>query len=186
MVALLYDILGSLEVNGKGFSNYGGSLSSASTTWACLIDLDDSTNYPHNEIGWLDISSVSLTVDRSSNAAGSVTVGIITRIDGTDADVTLFFGKSFTNATDRNVDLFRYFGHDGYKALVIDGETPQIATTARLTGITALNTGLTIPSAYGTTTPAVGDLVIRAVNSAGNFSYAVQFGYHGEAIDDLP
>lgn len=190
--------LGPLNTTGEGEmrvtvaeqeENVGAALSSgtitvAGTTWKVFIDLDGG-GWPHDPEGFaIHFSILSLAIDKSSNAKGSVALGVITRIDGTSADVTLFFGKSFANnASDTELNLFRNYSPSQLKTDVEAGEMTKWKTTAKLTNITAINTGITLDSADGPITPAVGDIVARYVLDSGtNMSAALQAFYHSQVV----
>ncbi|WP_174804359.1 hypothetical protein [Martelella limonii] len=160
------------------FIAYSGSGISG-TTYAMLVDLSDTTNFPHNDTGRIDLYSTFLLVDKAANSAGSVRLGVITRIDGTDADVSLVQGVSFTNTSDRSIERDRIFDHP-LKLGQSGGELTDVATAFKLTGVTAINTGLTLPSPRGNVTPALGDVVIQFAYTSGSaYNASVSGQYAG-------
>ena len=165
------------------FAAAGRTVSTTGTEWSCVVDLSDVDGYGHAESGYLAITHVVVTIDKSTNARGSVALGVITRINGTDADVTLFAGVPFSNSDAQRLALDRNYAPSQIKTLVSNGTTPYINTTGKLTGVEELNTGILLDSKDGTeqVTPAVGDLVARYDLSAGTTATgAVQVLYHGE------
>lgn len=164
-------------------ANYGRAISGVVTEWACLIDLDGAAWHHDPQAIAIHLSILSLTIDKATNSRGSVSVGVITRIDGTDADVTLFFGRSFTNQDSAQISEFRNYAPSQLKTDASGGATTKIITSAKLTAQTALNTGITLDSPAGaaSVTPAVGDIVVRYVlASGGDYTAAVQSFYHGQ------
>lgn len=149
----------------------------SSSGYALLIDLSDTVNFPHENTGALAMSSTYFQVDREQNSTGSVVIGVITRIDGTDADVTYFQGVTFNKSSERSIVRDRNFSPSQIKLGVIGGEAIHIATTGIATGITAINTGITLPTPVGTATPAVGDIVVSWSQAAANFDFSVSGFY---------
>ena len=156
-------------------STSGGSVTS--TTWAGLVDLSDRANYPHHFTGRIDLYAAYFFVDKGNNTVGAAQMGIITRIDGTDADVEFVQGVSFDNATDNVFVRDRIFTapiHCGQTS----GSLNDVATGFKETSITALNTGITITGPNGTFTPAVGDLVVKYDYTSGSgYTAAVSCQY---------
>lgn len=166
------------------FSAYGpGAITSDGTTWACLVDLSDTSNWPHDRTGRIDISIINMQVDKTTNCTGSVSLGVITRVDATNADVTLFAGISFNNASETHLEVSRNFAPSQLKCGVSGGVATRIVTTAKLTNDTGIQTDVAMAShrGAGTVTPAVGDIVVRFIKTAGtSMTPAVQVFYHGE------
>lgn len=162
------------------FSAISATLTTASTAWRMLVDLSDTDTYGHDPLDYIAISKLVLTIDKSTNARGSFSVGVITRIDGTDADVLFFAGVPFNNSDAQRIAFDRTYAPDLIKAYVDgDGNTPFLVTSAVVTGITAINTGGTLVGSQGNVTPAVGDIVARWVLDAGTtFLGAAQAYYH--------
>ena len=75
---------------------------SSTTIHRLLLDLSDTTNYPHNSSGRIDLSATYLQVDRSATGTtGAVRVGVITRVSATNADVVYTIGVTFEKSDDR-------------------------------------------------------------------------------------
>lgn len=149
------------------------------TSYAILIDLDDRSGFPHSEIGRIDLYASFLFVDRSSTATGSVQVGVITRVDGTNADISYVQGVSFDNASDRVISRDRLFTHP----LILGqsgGALTRVASGFKETNVTAVNTGLPLPTPIGTANPAVGDVIVKFLHSAGTYDAAVSVQYAGD------
>lgn len=160
------------------FVAYSGSAISADT-YAILVDLSDKANFPHSDTGSIDLYSSFLFVDKPANAVGAVQLGVITRIDGTDSDIAYIQGASFNGTSDRQLSRDRVLTHP-IQLRQTGGSLDRVATLFRATGITAVNTGVTLPTAFGTATPAVGDLIILfAYTSGGTYDAAVSAQYAG-------
>jgi hypothetical protein len=156
-------------------STSGGAITA--TTWAGLVDLSDRANYPHHFTGRIDLYSAFFFVDKGNNTIGATQIGIITRIDGTDADVEFVQGVSFDNATDNVFVRDRIFDTP-IRCGQTSGSLNDVATGFKETAITALNTGITITGPNGTFTPAVGDMVVKYDYTSGaSYTAAVSCQY---------
>ena len=145
-------------------------------SYRILVDLSDRTNYPHNRTGRVDLHSAFFFVDKAANTVGAVQIGVITRIDGTNADISFVQGISFNSTSDRSFSRDRVFqtpiscGQDS-------GALTQVATGFKVT-TASVNTSGTLATQFGTATPAVGDLVARFnYTSGGNYDAAVSVQY---------
>ncbi|WP_116082102.1 hypothetical protein [Tropicimonas sp. IMCC34011] len=147
------------------------------TQWAVIVDLSDRATFPHSDVGRVDLYSSSFEVSRNSTGAGSLLIGVVTRVDGTDADVAFFQGVTFDNTDERRVARDRTYpvpiklGQEG-------GNLTRVGTSVEVT-TTALNTGTTLPSPYGQVTPQVGDLVMRLEVTAGTVTGSFSGFYSG-------
>ena len=152
----------------------------AATAYHVLVDLSDTTGFPHDRTGRIDLTNVYLFVDRAATSTGSVQLGVVTRVDGTDADVTFVQGVSFDKTDARTITRDRKFSPSALRLGVIAGEAVSVASGFKAT--TALvNTGATLPSPAGPVTPAVGDVVVAFNhNGGGLYTAAVSATYHGE------
>lgn len=160
------------------FIAYSGT-SISTTTYAMIVDLSDVSAFPHNDTGRIDLYSTFILVDKASNTAGSVRLGVITRIDGTDADVSLVQGVSFSNTSERSISRDRIFTHP-LRLGQSGGELTSVLTGFKLENIAAINTGTTLSSPAGTRTPALGDVVIQfSHTSGGAYNASVSMQYAG-------
>ncbi len=150
--------------------------------WACLVDLNDLQRYPHSYTGRIDVSYLSLQVDRDNTAAGNFSVGVITNIDGTAGSVQFFGGISFNNASAVNNTRVENFSPSQIKLGVSGGRAYKLAS-ATTSGILALNTGTKLDSYYGTGTvyPEVGDLVANFARTNGTFTASTRILYHSHS-----
>lgn len=136
-----------------------GASSVGATQYQILVDLSDRTNFPHHFTGRVDLYGAFFSVDRGTNTVGAVRIGVITRIDGTDADIEYVQGVSFNNAADKTIVRDRIF-ENPIRCGQSGGSLTRVATNFTATGVTAVNTGASLTNAIGgTSTPAVGDIV---------------------------
>lgn len=160
------------------FVAYSGS-DIAADTYAILVDLSDKAQYPHNDSGSIDLYSSFIFVDKPSSAVGAVQIGIITRVDGTSADIAYIQGVSFNSTSDRHLNRDRVLTHP-IQLGQSGGLLTKVATLFRANGVTAVNTATPLPTVYGTATPEVGDLVVRfAYTSGGAYTASTSVQYAG-------
>ena len=148
------------------------------------VDISDRVNYPHRDIGHAELSSANFFYDKTSNCRGSIRLCVITRIDGTSADLAAIAGTSFSNSDLTKDSRDRSFIGEELNLYVDgDGELPNFFASATFPGETAVNTGITLPNGKGgTATPAVGDIIARTEVTAGTLTTAFYSGgYRGVA-----
>lgn len=149
------------------------------TEYRIIVDLSDNVTFPHYDIGGIELYASYLQVDKDVSGRSAVRLGVITRIDGTDADIAFVQGVSFDKSADRRIVRDRDFrvpiklGQSG-------GALTKAVTGVVTTGITAVNTGATLSSPLGSVTPAVGDLIAQYEHAAGTFDASIAGFYAGK------
>jgi hypothetical protein len=158
----------------------------AATTFFMLVDLDGA-GYPH------DLAATKLSITTALGAAfkenaGSkwaVDVGVVTRIDGTDADITYFAGASMFLRDTSTLSIQP-------TTLVMDYPvSAEVSAGALANGVSnfdqnpaPLTTASAIEDPTGATpNPAVGDIVIRArlISGGGTLDFISSIQYFVEA-----
>lgn len=155
----------------------------SATTYYVLVDLDG-VPYAHDEAGTRLVMAGAAAQGFKSNigAKWAVQIGIVMTIDGTDAKVgwlpiaSLSLRDTSQFSGGQHLPLFPDYVDLSQTGGVFD----KIASNLYESGITAVNTGVTLEDALGNSvTPAVGDMIMRAelVLGAGtlDFKYAVQY-----------
>ena len=152
------------------------------TSYAILIDLDDTTNFPHDQTGRIDVSLIKMSVDRDATATGKMRMGVITRIDGTDADITYFSNLLFGKSDVRAVTSETNYAPSQVKLGVSAGALTRGVSNAKDLNVAAVNTGVTLesPRGAGTVTPAVGDVILKMEWAAGEYDARAMLLYHSE------
>lgn len=139
------------------------------SSWAVLIDLSDTVNWPHKQTGAIDLSSVSLQVDKPNATTGSLSLAVVTRVDNTSADVTIVRGLSFSNASENSLLRVANFYPFNIRCDVIDGTMPFFPTNTKILATTDVQADVALDSHRGAATvfPEVGDILIRFSHTAG-------------------
>ncbi len=138
-----------------------------------LIDLSNAGGgYKHTESGSIQCINLGVAFSKlRSNDVWAMDVGVILRIDGTDADIGFLAGSSLV--LDSTI-VFNLKGSHGNYPVIVDlaesgGDFASIASNVVEFNDSDLNTGGTINDVSGAAqTPAVGDVVLRMLRTVGN------------------
>lgn len=154
----------------------------AASGYSILVDLSDTTNFPHDRTGRIDISEISISVDRDSTATGVIKIGVIVGIDGTDADIVWATQLTFEKSDTRNISKRQRYSPSQLKLGVSGGALTRGISNNTTASETSVNTGVTLesPRGAGTVTPAVGDVIVYYGRSAGTYDLDIFLTYHGE------
>lgn len=155
----------------------------AATLWVVMVDLSDVERFHLTGNGRVDISTITLGIDRAANSVGSVSVGVVTRVDAANGDVTFFSGASFVNVSDTNIYRSINFAPSQLKCGVYAGVPRKIVSNDVVLNSTAIQSDVALNSPLGDATvfPAVGDIVARFLYTSGSaYNASVRLLYHGE------
>lgn len=154
-------------------------------TYVLLVDLDNSGGeWPHVAGIGIDVDHLSLTINfAANNSEAVVRIGIITRVDGTDADITYLFNERVgaANAKD-GIALAENFQPSAIRFEQSGGSLVGALSSVKELAVAAVNTGLALASPAGTTVPAVGDLVMKLDFIAGNWELDMNMLYHSHLV----
>lgn len=158
----------------------------SSSTGFILVDLSDNgglgaAGYNHSFTDRIDISGLKLEVERDASAVGSLKVGVITAITATGANVSWFAGLDFSHSDDRRISAIQNFSPSQIKCGVSGGITTHFVTNDKSTNNTRFQNDTTIEAATGSNViPAVGDIVLDFVLTAGTAGFSAAALYHSE------
>lgn len=158
------------------------SQTTASTYYYGLIDKSDTVNWPHSFSARIDLSVIRVSLDKQSNGTGSFAIGVITRVDGTDADIDFIYNLSFEENDSISANDSLNYSPSQLKCSVSAGELQRIKTSLVSNNVSAINTaGGDLEFNGDTFVPSVGDIVGRLIKTgAGSISFTALVGYHGE------
>jgi hypothetical protein len=80
-----------------------GAEAVAASTGYVVVDLSDTTNFPHRESNWLNLLGLSLNAEKHSDGVFDIWVGTVLEVDGTDGSIQwlhVFHLEAVGNATD--------------------------------------------------------------------------------------
>jgi len=150
----------------------------AATEYSVLVDLSDTTNFPHDSTGRIDVSLIRVDVEKSAaNVIGEIEIGLITRIDGTDSDIDYLYGLQFLKG-----DVQYISEVINYAPSQLKFAAGRYITNVSETNVAAVNTGASLDSPNGSISPALGDIVVKQLyTSGGNYDFDIELLYHSEA-----
>jgi hypothetical protein len=122
-----------------------------------------------------------VALDAAVNTNGIFSIGVISRIDGTNADIWYMLGIPFLATTNQFVVSLRGVPSQ-VKLDLVGGVLQHGITNNRETDVAAVNTATLLDSPLGasTVTPAVGDVIAKLTHSAGgSFNIGMFIFYHG-------
>jgi len=156
----------------------------AADTYYLMIDLDNSGGaWPHQHFVSVDVDHITASVNfASGTATAGLLLGVITRVDGTDADVSYLWSinPGVQSANDGIVTTCNFqpssvtFKTDGA------GNVVGALTSIKESAVAAINTGTTLNGPGGAITPAVGDVILKADYNADTFDWAMTVVYHAD------
>jgi hypothetical protein len=154
------------------------------TKYVIMVDKDNA-NFPHclqnQGMNRIDITIVFLVVDAAINSNGILNLGVISRIDGTNADILYLLGIPFLATTTQFIASFRGTPSQA-KMDILDGVLQHGVTNNKETNVAAVNTSVALdsPLGAGTVFPALGDIVLKIQHvSGGAYNAGVFIFYHG-------
>jgi len=155
----------------------------AATTGYVLVDLSDTTNYPHSATTEIYLLGLGIVAEKASDGDFNITVGVVIENDATNgsmkgvAEFDLSHLDNSTDSTDRFVFPFVDFTLGGANQEGINLNVTSGALTRAVSNVTDADntiwqndTGLASPvgaAAGATGKPGVGDLVLLATENAG-------------------
>lgn len=159
-----------------------GSTGVTSTSYVILVDLSDTTNFPHLSTGRVDITSVCMMIDKESNTNGHMYVGYVTAISSVSADIQYVSGLLFDKSSDTSMREVDSMIPSQIKGSITNGLLDHAVTNHYTSGTTMVNTATALNSPLGasTVTPGVGDIIATMVNISGaEYLGSVRVMYHG-------
>lgn len=160
-----------------------------------LVSLSTTTGlFPHKDTGELDISGLSVVVDKIITTTGVIRVGIVNYISPSSASITWVYNNSFVNNSSYTIIPYFQFprefirGRVKSNATVLstnrDGSTPWIVSNDNTTGSTfyTSTTPVNSPISAGTVLPRTGDIIleVKTFDATNTFTLNLDMAYHSE------
>ena len=149
------------------------------TTYYVLVDLSDTTNFPHDSTGRIDFSLIKAEIEKSNaNEDITIKIGLLTRVDGTDGDVSWLWGLSSDRSDAKFIEETINYAPSQLKFAV-----GRFITNDLSANVAAINTGAALESPRGaaTVTPAVGDVILGVIIGTATADIDLEILYHSEA-----
>jgi len=153
-----------------------------------LVDLSDSTNFPHTETGKIRLLRIEVDWEADTNGTGKLYIGVITEVDATNGTayfldaIRMHTDHDGTDSTDKRHLVREYYGLD----LEVDAANDKlyhVITNSIQSGDTNWQTDVALDSPLGNTSsaPGDGDLVAWLDWTAGNVYMTIKAFYWTEA-----
>lgn len=163
------------------WSQYFASFSA--DTYVILISKDNAA-FPHKLQGQngdrIDITSVYYAATMESNTDARILFGVITRIDGTNADIKYCVGVPLLSGGAKEVTVVSLRGVPSQVKADFNGlgVLQHGVTNMSESNVAAVNTGVTLASPIGNIAPGLGDIVIKYDHTSGGTALGVFAFYH--------
>jgi len=154
-----------------------------------LVDLSDTTNFPHTETGRIRVYSLSITAEKAGDGQFVLLIGVITEVDATDGSTKWFLVVDDemvlnpTDSTDRIIVQFSW--PNGLDLEVSAGAALNLISNDGHTGSVIWQTDVNLDSPVGATSspPGAGDLVlyVEEPGGTGTISFTITVEYTTEA-----
>jgi hypothetical protein len=153
------------------------------STAALIVDLSDTTNWPHKKTSSINVVGVWVDFDKAGASTDTVKVGVVTNIDASSGTVKWFYVAGNTA---------NHVSTPGPVSPVISGlirtkvssnATPFILTNNVSSQSTLFQTDVTLPTANSTfVAPAIGDIVafIEGGGTAATLTATIHLIYSAE------
>jgi hypothetical protein len=165
------------------FSQYS-EVGVGASKYVIMVDKDHAS-FPHilqeQPINRIDVTSLYIALDAAVNTNGVLRIGVVRRIDGTDADIWYVMGIPFLATTNQFIVSLR--GVPSQVKFDLNGtQLLHGITNSEETNVAAVNTLTTLDSPLGVNTviPDVGDVIAKLEHvSGGSFNIGMFIFYHG-------
>ena len=171
-----------------------GAEAVAATTAYVLVDLSDTTNFPHAKSGELHLLGLSLCCNIAGDGVYDIWVGVISEVDasnGTAEWFEVFHMESIVNPTDSTgyYDFVRDYtfggiNPEGMNLQILSGASTYLVTNQSLAGNAAWQTDVGLASPVGaaagaTGKPGAGDCVVyvEEVSGSGTIDFSLTAFY---------
>lgn len=144
----------------------------AATVGLMLIDLSDTTNWPHSQTGHIDLLYMYIDIDPDTSFQGEVSVGFLENVDGDNGD----FHTVLDFHLDKKANPIEVFINLSAYEMTLDTDHWFGPTTANdATWQTDVN--LLGPDGNTSFPAGDGDLVCKVTRTAGEVSVGITVGY---------
>ena len=141
-----------------------------------LVDLSDTTNYPHENTSWIHLAWINIQVDSDNSGAYEIAFGFLENVDATDGDFHEIGRVGGSKQAGNNIGGFWSMLPEGPKCRSESFAGPISANDTAFQ--TDVNLADTITPGSATVPSGSGDLVMRVIHTAGTYAISVQAYYH--------
>lgn len=166
---------------------YSQAVAANISTSAVIIDLSNTTNYPHKETGNINISSIRIDVDKAAASTCTVRLGVVTFVNTSTGSITWFASRAFRlNASNTSPSPFIHYAPNylNLKAesagVDVTGTTPNLISNLLTAGSSEFQSDLLIPGTYTSVAPVRGDIILQINNGTAATDVKVEIQYSSE------
>ena len=177
------DLFGNIE-DKSALVKYDFAVGANVSTSALVIDLSDTSNWPHKEKGELNITQIRLGIDKTAASTCTVRLGVITFVDESSGSVKWFWeivsqrNVSNTNVTVIDNPTMSYYRLRVNPVVEAVGTTPFIISNQTTLSSTNYQSDIGLPSPNTTTSPGIGDMVMQVINGTVAIDISLEGLYH--------
>lgn len=162
-------------------------LTATTSTTTIVIDLSNTTDWPHKNTREINISSVRIEVDKVAASTGTVRLGVVNFVNTSTGSVTWFAEKSLlNNVSNGDNDLYRNYSPNYIRTRVEGGQnitsglTPYLFSVNRSSGSTSYQSDIVLPTLAGTfVAPGRGDVIVEiSKTSLSPWTVNIEIQYH--------
>lgn len=175
--------------------HYKLTVAANTSTHTVLVDLSNTTNWPHKETGYIAIDALKVTVDKVAASSPTVKIGVVTFVDASTGSVAYAWSLDASkNVSNTSVEAFNNWSPSFLRlkvnptaptgVLFTDGSTPYLLSSEHVRANTAFQTDVILPNPYGTdAAPGLGDIILSVnnVDATNSVIVIVDLLYHSEA-----
>jgi hypothetical protein len=171
------------------YASLGAEAVAASTPYV-LVDLSDTTNFPHNDANFLNLLGLVLHTEKASDGVYDIWVGVVIENDATDGSAKWFHVfhlehvDNTTDSTDRFAQTIDFTlggaNPDGVNCKIASGAATYIVTNQQQAANGNWQNDTNRASPVGSTTkPGVGDVVVwvEEVSGTGTLDFVLSAIY---------
>ena len=144
----------------------------STTTGFMLVDLSDTTNWPHTDTGHIDILFIIISTDPTTNFSGDIELGFLSNVDGTNGDLNEVIELHLEKKPEPDIFEINY----GSFGVALETDHLFGPITANDT-IWQTDVNLQGPDGNTSFPSGNGDLVMKITRSAGDISVSITVGY---------
>ena len=153
-------------------------------TYIMMVPLDgNSGEYPHSQFNSINIDSFSSSITfPSANAKAVVKLGVITRIDAVDSDISWLISETAgTHSTNNSHNIYQNYQPSSI-VFKQSGDIPVGAVSNDVDkGLIDVNNSSTLNSSSDNSiTPSVGDVILKLSYFADSYDAKVSVLYHSD------
>lgn len=144
----------------------------ATTTGYMLVDLSDTTNWPHTPTGHIDLLYLVVDIDPDATFQGDVSLGFLSNVDGTNGDFHIILAYHLDKKAEPLVNTINF----GSFEMTLDADHwfgPVVANDATW----QTDVSLRGPDGNASFSAGDGDFVCKVTRTAGEVSIGITIGY---------